>query len=209
VRQEAAVLAVLQRARELGFLGPAAPEEQLTHALGFVEVAAGALGRPPSTFADLGTGGGVPGLVLGASWPDARGALIEASARRCAALRRALEELDLGGRVEVVEDRAEDVARRAETRECRQLVTSRGFGPPAVTAEIATGVVAVGGIVVVSEPPEPSAGRWPAEQLAELGFSAAHLVARPSGHFAWFAKERPARDGVPRRSGRPGKRPLW
>ena len=209
MHQEAAVLAVLRRARELGFLGPAAPEDQLAHALGFVEVAVAALGRPPSTFADLGTGGGVPGLALGASWPDARGALIEASARRCGALRRALEELGWGERVEVVEDRAEEVARRDETRECRQLVTARGFGPPAVTAEIAAGIVAVGGIVVVSEPPEPSAGRWPVERLAELGFSAAHSVAGPSGHFAWFAKERPAGDGVPRRSGRPGKRPLW
>ena len=67
-----ALLAILAESKSLGFLGPGDPADHLSHALGFAEVALARLSTPPGDFADLGTGGGVPGLVLAAHWPDAR-----------------------------------------------------------------------------------------------------------------------------------------
>ena len=53
---------------------------------------------------DLGTGGGIPGLVL-ATFTDCCWLLVDRSKRRCAFLKRAVFELDLNQRVNVVEER--------------------------------------------------------------------------------------------------------
>ena len=47
-------------------------------------------------------------------------------------------------------------------------MTARSFGPPAATAECAAPLLAVGGLLVVSEPPD-GPDRWPADALAALG----------------------------------------
>ena len=47
------------------------------------------------------------------------------------------------------------VGRPGPHREHFEVVTARSFAGPAVTAEIAAGFVAVGGVLVVSEPPDP------------------------------------------------------
>ena len=69
---ETALLEVLSRAQSLRFLGPGDPAEHLSHACGFGDAVATHLGREPDRFCDLGTGGGVPGLVLAASESRAR-----------------------------------------------------------------------------------------------------------------------------------------
>lgn len=155
-----AVTAVLERSRRLGFLGPGSLRVQVDHALGFARGAAG----PPDRFLDLGSGGGVPGLVLALWWPDSRAVLLDASARRCAFLGEAIDELGCGARVTVVRARAEEVGRRDGLREGFDLVVARGFGPPAVTAECAAPLLRVGGRLIVSEPPAtggPQGGHAP------------------------------------------------
>ena len=199
---------VLLESQRLGFLGPGPVGTHIRHAQGFVQAAEEVLGGVPSRYVDLGTGGGVPGLVLGLAWPAARGHLIEASTRRCTALRGWLTQLGLADRVSVLEGRAEDLAREPELREQAEVVTARGFAPPAPTAEIATAFVHVGGAVVVSDPPEEQAGRWPAEPLADLGLVAASSELSV-GHFTVLRKLSAAPGGVPRPVGRPAKRPLW
>jgi hypothetical protein len=78
-----------------------------------------------------------------------------------------------------------------------------------VTAEIAAGLVAVDGVLVVSEPPASDPSRWPAEALAGLGFGPVSEVAARGGHFAVLRKVQPAPASAPRGVGRPAKRPLW
>jgi 16S rRNA (guanine527-N7)-methyltransferase len=207
VEQEAALLGVLERARERGALGPGDVARHLEHARGFVEVATAALGGPPARAADLGTGGGVPGLVLAVCWPASEVSLVESSIRRVEALRAEILTLGLQ-RCRVLEGRAEDLAHDPEHRERYDLVTARSFGPPAVTGEIAAGFVAVGGIAVVSEPPE-GGDRWPGEPLGGLGFSGASLAESSGSHFAGLRKIRAAPPDRPRRRGRAAKRPLW
>jgi len=207
VAARADLLEVLDRARDRGFLGPGDPAEHLDHALGFAESAT-AERVAPERVADLGTGGGVPGLVLAIEWPAARFVLVESSVKRSAWLSDAVSDLGLGDRVEVCSDRAEDLAHDPARRESFDLVTARSFAAPPVTAEIGAGFVAVGGILLVSEPPV-SDGRWAESELAGLGFGPAKPRTARGAHFACMGKVRPAPDAVPRRRGRAAKRPLW
>jgi 16S rRNA (guanine527-N7)-methyltransferase len=201
--------AVLERSRSLGFLGPGSLRVQAEHAAGF---AAGP-GPAPGRFLDLGSGGGVPGLVLAGLWPDAEGVLLDASERRCAFLAEAIDHLGLAGRVQVVRARAEEAGRSAELRGSMDVVTARGFGPPPVTAECGAPFLRVGGRLVVSEPPdggadEPPASRWPAEGLATVGLAPDRAWSEPYRYRSFVAVAAcPAR--YPRRVGVPGKRPLF
>jgi len=207
VEGRAHLIEVLTRARDRGFLGPGDPADHRDHALGFAEAAEAVLERSPLSVADLGTGGGVPGLVLATVWPGAEIALIESSVRRADALREWVGELHFTDRVEVVDLRAEDYAHE-DRREDFDLVAARSFAAPAVTAEIGTGLARVGGLLVVSEPPDPQ-DRWPADRLAGLGLAPARPVVARGAHYACLRKVRAADPGTPRRRGRAGKRPLW
>ena len=109
----------------------------------------------------------------------------------------------------MLEGRAEDWARTEGIRETFDLVTARSFARPAVTAEIAAGLVRVGGFLVVSEPPESAPDRWPAAALERLGFDPAAPALAGGTHYASLHKARAAPKTAPRAVGRPGKRPLW
>lgn len=140
----ASVVRMLHEARDLGFLGPGPVEAHLEHAQGFVAAAVSA-GVPVDedvVVVDLGSGGGVPGLVLAAAWPHARIVLLDGSVRRAQFLRRAVKACDLEGRLSVWEMRAEDAGRDPRRRGGADLVVARLFGPPAVTAECAAPLLA-------------------------------------------------------------------
>lgn len=203
------LLEVLGEARYLGFLGPGPVEDHVRHAEAFSVAATTPSSSSPEAFADLGSGGGVPALVLLGAWPETRALLVEALGRRADFLVGALDHLGWSDRVEVRSERAEAVAAEVSNRERFPLVTARSFGAPAVTAEIATGFVAPGGRLVVSEPPEADPLRWPAAGLAELGFGQVDRVGIDGFHFAIIPKVAPAPPSRPRGVGRPTKRPLW
>lgn len=170
------LLRVLERSRTLGFLGPGSVRVHVDHADGFVAGIAPA----PARFLDLGSGGGVPGLVLARRWPESRAVLLDARERRCGFLQEAVRDLDLGERVVVVWARAEVAGHRDHLRGGFDLVVARGFGPPAVTAECGAPFLRVGGTLAVSEPPEgeeaaapsPCFERWAPAGLARLGLAA-------------------------------------
>ena len=160
---------------------------------------------------DLGSGGGLPGLVLATYRPKLELTLLEARQRACRFLREALATLELTG-VTVVEARAEEAARRPDLRESFDVVVARSFGPPAVTAECAVGFLRTGGRLVVSEPPDDeerdAADRWPQPGLEELGLAPPAAGGGPGASFVLMEKAHPD-DRWPRRVGVPAKRPLW
>jgi 16S rRNA (guanine527-N7)-methyltransferase len=207
-RRDARLEEVLLESQQLGFLGPGPVDEHLRHSQGFVDVAQQALPGAPAIYVDLGTGGGVPGLFCALAWPNAQVSLIDANVRRCAALRAWIPKLGLAGRVSVVEGRAEESARATTFRERADVVTARGLAAPAPTAEIGAAFTRMGGILVVSDPPEQQPLRWPPEPLAELGFAATSVEVE-AGHYAVLRKESPLPERFPRAVGRPAKRPLW
>jgi 16S rRNA (guanine527-N7)-methyltransferase len=131
--------------------------------------------------------------------------LLDANARRGAFLEQVAGEVGVGDRVVVLVDRAERAARLERCRSAFDLVTARSFGPPAVTAECATGFLRVGGKLLVSEPPEDGGRRWVPEGLAELGLSDRGR----SGSIRVLEQVSLTPERFPRRVGVPAKRPLW
>jgi 16S rRNA (guanine527-N7)-methyltransferase len=197
--------AVLERAQARRYLGPAHIDAQVTHAAGFA--AAAALDREPELVVDLGTGGGLPGLVVALYWPTARVVLVEASAGRSAFLQGAVQELDLGSRVSVRHERAELSGRDPALRSGADVVVSRAFGGPAVAAECAAPLLCVGGVAVVSEPPEERS-RWSSRGLAELALEDEGTVLA-GARFRRLRAVALCPDRFPRRPGVPSKRPLF
>jgi 16S rRNA (guanine527-N7)-methyltransferase len=207
---DAAVAASLEEAQTLGFLGPGGIERQVRHARGFAAASAPEAPGEPTRVLDLGSGGGLPGLIVALEWPRATVVLLEASVRRCAHLRRAVEGAGLADRVEVLQARAEEAGRDPGQRGTFDVVVARSFGAPAVTAECAAPFLAVGGHLVVSEPPAPPPGieRWPVGGLAELGMAPERAVSAEF-HFQLVRQVAPCPDRYPRRVGIPAKRPLF
>jgi 16S rRNA (guanine527-N7)-methyltransferase len=198
---------VLERARSIGFLGPGPVYAHVEHANVFRAAyeAVPLFESPPTRALDLGSGGGVPGLVLASLWTESEWVLLDASERRTSFLRFAVEELKLESRVSVVRGRAEELARRVDLRGAFDLVTARGFAPPAVTAECAAGFLRPNGVVIVSEPPEEQ-DRWDVEGLAELSLERVELPVDGAAVLRWTQA---LSDRYPRRVGIPGKRPLF
>jgi 16S rRNA (guanine527-N7)-methyltransferase len=210
-RVSSSVTVVLERSAGLGFLGTMPVSEQIDHSLGFVFAAESTLGQPPRTVLDLGTGGGVPGLVLSSCWPESRVVLLDANQRRTDFLSAETAGWIGPGGIEVVRGRAEEVARSTRYRGQFDLVTSRSFASPAVATECGAPFLAIGGVMVISEPPDVEGGtRWPVEGLAEVGLESSSPM-RFDGRFGFqvLRKSDPTPDRYPRRVGIPSKRPLF
>lgn len=205
---EALLGKTLERSRELGFLGPGPVAGHLSHARAMASV----LEVPPGSFLDLGSGGGVPGLVLAREFPQARGVLLDSMDRRCAFLREAISALGIGDRIGVVQDRAERAGHDTGLRERFDAVFARSFGQAAVTAECGAAFSRVGGALVVSEPP---GGRrnWQPGGLRELGLVVDEITANGprAGEYSVVVLRKVATldQRFPRRVGVPAKRPLW
>jgi 16S rRNA (guanine527-N7)-methyltransferase len=199
---------VLQQARAIGALGSGSLAAHVWHASIFAEVLQEVGDDPHGVLLDLGSGGGLPGLVLAFIWPERRIVLLDSSQRRTEFLRDAVDFCGLDGRVEVVFDRAETAARQERFRGTIGVVVSRSFGPPAVVAECAAGFLSLGGLLVVSEPPLLSEGRWPVEELSHVGLRPHRRIETPR-HFQILQQIAPCPDRYPRRTGVPAKRPLY
>jgi 16S rRNA (guanine527-N7)-methyltransferase len=205
----AAVMAALDDAQRFGFLGPGPVSDQVDHATALAALLE-ATGAGPAPFLDLGSGGGLPGLVLAARWPDHPATLLDGSSRRSAFLRRAIGSLGWESRVTVVEGQAEALARLPDLRAAFALVVARSFAAPAVTAEVGGAFLRVGGVLAVSEPSDGTdTGRWRTEPLTDLGLSPAELHRGTGAGIALISRLRPLDDRWPRGPGAPAKRPLW
>ena len=215
---------VLEEARAAGFLGPGPVDAHLRHAEGFVAVCRSLWpdGPTPPVLLDLGSGGGLPGLVVATRWPEATLVLLDAQGRRTAFLSGAVRRLGLEARVSVRQDRAEVAGRDPGLRGHFDGVLARSFGRPAVVAECAAPLLKPGGWLVVSEPPADSSDpspeppddppeppvRWPIEPLCQLGLVPDRLVHEEFDYQTLRQADR-CPDRFPRRDGVPAKRPLF
>jgi 16S rRNA (guanine527-N7)-methyltransferase len=199
----AGLLDVLDRARRLGVLGPGPVVDHVVHAAGFVEALDGLPGG--SVVLDLGSGGGIPGLVIAEARPDLRLVLLDSLERRVVLLDEAVDAMGWTGRVETVLARAEDVGRRSEWRGVIDAVTARSFGPPAAVAECAAPLLRIDGVLIVSEPPDLP-DRWPAGGLAILGLRDEGVLAST---MRTLRQVTTCPENYPRRVGVPAKRPLF
>lgn len=211
VASAAALVGSLAEAKDRGLLGPCPVEGHVEHALGFALAWAACEGNdPPAGLCiDLGPGAGLPGLALALLWPRTSWLLVDSRARSIAMLEESVERLGLRGRVVVVGERAELLGRRDPQRSRAALVVARGFGAPPATAECAAPLLGVGGLLVVSEPPESDGSRWSGVEGTDLGLARRGVWAFPQGSYAVLAQLASCSAGYPRRVGMPRKRPLW
>lgn len=194
---------VVERAQRVGLVGRRAdPDAEIARCEAFVEALEG---RPDlGLVVDLGSGNGLPGLVVALRLP-VHVVLVEVGASRCDFLRWAAAALEMGERVEVAEGAAEDLA-RGEWRGRADAVVARSFGPPATTAECAVGFLRSGGVIVVAEPPGAPAQRWPADGLARLSLLDEGVTA---GGVRILRLEGQTPGKWPRRSPRPRRDPVF
>jgi 16S rRNA (guanine527-N7)-methyltransferase len=169
--------------------------------------------RSAARIADLGSGAGLPGLVLAACLPDARFELIESSSRKCEFLNRAIQRMGLANAA-VVCERSEAWA-GGEGREAYDAVTARAVGGLPTLAELASPLLGDGGALAAWK------GARSETEEAELARAAERLAmevveVRPvepyqgsrNRHIHLLRKNGPTPNGLPRRAGVAAKRPF-
>lgn len=144
---------VLGDAQRVGFLGARPISEVIEHSRAFVAALDDVVGE----VLDLGSGGGVPGLVIAHDRPDLRITLLDRRTKRTDFLRRAVGRLGWSDRVNVVAIDAGELITQDPHR--FDAVVARGFGPPAETLAVAHRLTRRDGVIVISEPPT-GGDRW-------------------------------------------------
>jgi 16S rRNA (guanine527-N7)-methyltransferase len=100
--------------------------------------------RRAGAVADLGSGGGFPGLALAVALPEARVALVESAGRKCEVLRHAVGEAGLQN-VEVIHARAEAWPAGIGAHD---LVVARALAPLPVVLEYAAPLLRPDGVAI-------------------------------------------------------------
>lgn len=161
---------------------------------------------------DVGTGGGLPGLVLAAMCPESSWVLVDSVRKKARAVEEFAAALELDN-VTVLAERAEELAHRPEHRQAFDGAISRAVAALPTLVELLAGFVRPGGLVAAVKGP-----RWLDEMgaaeaaMATLGLREERVVGmedaeRPS----WLVMMR--REGAlprqyPRRQGLPRTNPL-
>ena len=101
---------------------------------------------------DVGSGAGMPGLVLALKHDNWDVTLLDSLRKRCDFLSAASEDLD---NVSVRWGRAEDVGRDEAHRGRHHVATARAVAEMRVLAELCLPLVSVGGFLVAAKGPEP------------------------------------------------------
>jgi 16S rRNA (guanine527-N7)-methyltransferase len=169
-----ALTETLRLAQRFGFFGAAPIEEGIDHAGDFV-TAIGSV--PPGTrLLDLGSGGGLPGLVIADRLRHAEITLLDRRQKRSDFLRQAAARLGFGHVTVIAADAVVHAKQVADGRWAAYgVVTARSFGPPEPTLRLARRLLGEHGVIVISEPPHVE--RWNAELLEELDLDS-HVIGR-------------------------------
>ena len=213
-QQRLATLGDLILGAELNVTGVTDPQEvERVHFLDSLSL----LGIPGLSRAgrlgDVGSGGGLPALVLALALPATEIVAIESVQKKCAYITRCARLLGLKN-VRVCCARAEEYG-RAEGRDSHDVVVSRAVAALPVVAEYSLPLLRVGGLMVAMKGAVSDQERIQAERaLGILGgerLDALALDPFEGAHDRWAYLARKVRitpDEYPRRPGVPAKRPL-
>jgi 16S rRNA (guanine527-N7)-methyltransferase len=167
----------------------------------------------PARTVDLGSGGGVPGLVLALARPSIDWTLVDSVAKKADALRFFAEALRVSS-VGVLAERAEVLGRDPSHRESFDLVTARACAELPVLAEYALPLLRIGGHLVAWKGPIADAELSDGAAVAEMLGGGQPTVCRtglaPLGDHRLVVIEKRATtpERFPRRPGQPTKAPL-
>ncbi len=119
---------------------------------------------PASPLLDIGTGPGVPGLVLKLARPDWAVTLLEAARRRANFLRHVVRRLELTG-VDIREGRAETLAEEPDLRGTFAAVTLRAVAKPDAAVSLARPFVRPGGVMILARGPRQAPTVGPMQRV--------------------------------------------
>jgi len=162
---------------------------------------------------DVGSGGGLPGLVLAIALPGVKVTLIEATGKKARFLESTAQAMGLGN-VAVVAERAETVGRDAAHREKYDAATGRAIGPLRVMLELTLPLVRVGGWVIAPKGAQAEAElREAGDALMLLGAGEVEVYDALPGVVddavaVMVQKAQPTPSEYPRRPGVPKHEPL-
>lgn len=156
---------ILREAQRIGALSNAPVAEIIKHAKWFAEAI------PPTalTGIDLGSGAGVPGLIVALYCPQINLQLVDRRVGRTDVLIRAVHALNLTDRVTVRCCEISDMTKDSTWAKHFDVAMSRGLGPPIQTLNLSRDLVKPGGVIIISEPPPDSDSRWDEQQVRALG----------------------------------------
>ncbi|CAN6214406.1 unnamed protein product [Urochloa humidicola] len=163
---------------------------------------------------DVGSGAGLPGLILAVARPSWRFTLLESMKKRCTFLEHAVKAMDLSN-VDVVCDRAENAGQSLDHREAYDIATARAVAELKVLAEYCLPLVRVGGLFIAAKGHDPHEEIKNAKSAVQkLGASMTELCnvesIGPHGQrtAVIYFKERATPRKYPRLPGTPSKMPL-
>ena len=193
-------------ARHAGAIGTQSVDSLRDHALGFI---INEWRRHEGLhLVDIGTGAGVPGILLSVELPESRWTLIDRSRRRCDYTNRAVQVLKLGDRVSVRHTRAGQFSRSCDGRERFDGATARLFGPVTELAECGLPLLKVGASLVVSVS-RATSDQWMNTDLTDkTGCEVASHWTTRHGSFIAIKRIKPPPDALPRRAAARRRSPL-
>lgn len=134
---------------------------------------------------DVGSGAGLPGLILAVARPSWKFTLLESMRKRCTFLEHAVEAMNLSN-VDVVCDRAEKVGQSLDFRESYDIVAARAVAELKVLAEYCIPLVRIGGLFIAAKGHDPHEEVRNAEgAIKKLGASMLELC---NGIVSYFFK---------------------
>jgi 16S rRNA (guanine527-N7)-methyltransferase len=99
-------------------------------------------------FADVGTGPGIPGVVLGICFPDFEGVLFDSNNKKTDFISEVIQKLHINN-IKVCNGRIEDVGHAAEYREMFDWCFTRAFGPLVYSIEFGLPLVKADGLLYI------------------------------------------------------------
>ncbi|MDR1579200.1 MAG: 16S rRNA (guanine(527)-N(7))-methyltransferase RsmG [Synergistaceae bacterium] len=166
---------------------------------------------PGSRFADIGTGGGIPGTVWCVSRPNMEGVMADSVGKKIRIAREISEALGLSNAT-FINARSEELASRE--REAFDAASARAVADSRVTAEYLAPLVKVGGILIVFKGAKVHEEiGLPAPLWRKLGLGAPSLVPYSmSGkklYLLTWEKIAPCPVRFPRKPGEAKRDPWW
>lgn len=161
---------------------------------------------------DVGTGGGLPGLVVAVLRPQAEVVLLDATRKKTDAVAAFIEALNVPN-ASTVTGRAEQLARTASHREAFDGGLARAVGSITVSVELVRGFIREGGAIVVVRGEDGPRCVETVERFAgSLGVCDVHAEAVPhAARTTWLVRMRAegsVPQWLPRANGIPRSRPL-
>ena len=156
---------ILREAQRTGALTNVPVSEIIAHSKWFAD----AIPESARIAVDLGSGAGVPGLIVALSCPQLHLVLVDRRVGRTDTLVRAIHALDIADRVTVRCAEINEMTKDSAWAKHFDVAMSRGLGPPIQTLNLSRDLVKPGGVIIVSEPPPDSSSRWNTQQVLALG----------------------------------------